>query len=78
MLDFCDECRELLDRAAIAIRLHSHALALAQEATENPTELSDLNEMLRNASLARENSVAEYQRHIGTHAPKTASAGQAG
>jgi hypothetical protein len=71
----CHLCPRYLREAGLAIRDHLRAIAALELAVrdDKPEPLDALLDAVREASMARENAVANYEKHAATHAGMTAA-----
>jgi hypothetical protein len=75
----CAECKELWERFTEAIRRELKAVLRLQSAHihDEPGSPEPLEAALHEEALARENAMAEYERHRRTHAMAESAANRA-
>jgi len=70
----CHLCPRYLREAGLAIRDHLRAIAALELAVrDDKSELDALLDAVREASMARENAVANYEKHVASHSGMTAA-----
>ena len=74
---WCEECKNLFDKAAAAILAHSKAIARLADAVRSnfETGLPGLESDVRATRIVHEYSVAQYQDHRARHEARTMTAG---
>jgi hypothetical protein len=72
---WCQECKILLEKAALAISANAGALAKLAEAVKTSSRVAAFEREVYHTSTARENAVTEYESHLSRHETRVMTAG---